>query len=106
MSESQLVRYYYQLMDMKNKPLKRRVKTHLPFTSIIRRFDVYGSVHCKYIPIYVYIQQDATLYSLFISGNCSTYLGWYFHPSSGAHTAVSTASGIFHTVTAICRYRG
>ena len=31
---------------------------------------------------------------------------WYFHPSSGAHTTVSTASGICHTVTAICRYRG
>jgi hypothetical protein len=31
---------------------------------------------------------------------------WYFHPISGAHTTVSTASGICHTVTAICRYRG
>jgi len=61
-------------------------------------------VHCKYIPIY--IQQDATLDSLFISGNCSTCFGWYFHPSSGAHTTVSTASCICHTVTAICRYRG
>jgi hypothetical protein len=28
------------------------------------------------------------------------------HPSSGAQTTVSTASGICHTVTAICRYRG
>jgi hypothetical protein len=58
------------------------------------------------IPIYSYIQQDAMLHSLSISGNCSTCSGWYFHPSSGAHTTVSTASGIFHTVTAICRYRG
>jgi hypothetical protein len=49
-------------------------------------------VHCKYIP--VYIQQDATLHSLFISGNYSTCFGWYFHPSSEAHTTVSTASGI------------
>jgi hypothetical protein len=48
------------------------------------------------ILIYSYIQQDATLHSLCISGNCSTYFGWYFHPSSGAHTAVSTASGICH----------
>jgi hypothetical protein len=63
-------------------------------------------VHPEYIPIYVYIQQDATFHALFTSGNCSTYLGWYFHPSSGAHTTVSTASGICHTVTAICRYRG
>jgi hypothetical protein len=58
------------------------------------------------IPVYSYIQQDTTLHSLFISGNCSTCFGWYFHPSSGAHTTVSTASGICHTVTAICRYRG
>jgi hypothetical protein len=58
------------------------------------------------IPIYSYIQQDATLYSLFISGNCSTCFGRYFHPSSGAYTTVSTASCICPTVTAICRYRG
>jgi hypothetical protein len=58
------------------------------------------------IPIYEYIQQDATLHSLFISGNCSTCFGWYFHSLSGAHTTVSTASGICHTVTAIWRYRG
>jgi hypothetical protein len=70
----------------------------------MRIFNVHGSVHRKYIPIY--IQQDATLHSLFISGNCSTCFGWYFHPPSGAHTTVSTASGICHTVTAICRYRG
>jgi hypothetical protein len=54
----------------------------------------------------IYIQQDATLHSLFISGNCSTCFGWYFHPSSIRHTPVSTASGIYHTVTAIYRYRG
>jgi hypothetical protein len=54
----------------------------------------------------MYIQQDATIQSLFISGNCSTCFGWYFHTSSGAHSTVSTASGICHTVTAICRYRG
>jgi hypothetical protein len=54
----------------------------------------------------LYIQQDATLHSLFISGNCSTCFEWYFQPSSGAHWTVSTASGICHTVTAICRYRG
>ena len=67
-------------------------------------FTIYGSVHLKCIPIY--IQQDATLHSLFISGNCSLCFGWYLHPSSGAHITVSTASGICHTVTATCRYRG
>jgi hypothetical protein len=41
------------------------------------------------IPIYSYIQLDATSHSLFISGNCSTCFGWYFHPSSGEHTTVS-----------------
>jgi hypothetical protein len=55
---------------------------------------------------YMYIHQDATLHSLFIFGNCSTCFGWYFHPSSGAHTTVSSASGICHNVTVICRYRG
>jgi hypothetical protein len=91
---------------VRDQPFKRRVKSHLSFTSIIRRFNVYVSVHRKYIPIYVYIQQYATSHSLFISGNCSTYFGWYFHPSSGVYTTVSTASGTCHTVTAICRYRG
>jgi hypothetical protein len=43
-------------------------------------------VHRKYIPID--IQQDATLHILFIFGNCSTCIGWYFHPSSGANTTV------------------
>ena len=50
-----------------------------------------------------YIQRDATLHSLFISGNCSTCFGCYFHPSSGAHTTLSTASGICQTVTATYR---
>jgi len=61
-------------------------------------------VHRKNNPIY--IQQDATLHSLFVTKNCSTCFGWYHHPSSGAHTTVSKASGICHTVTATCRYRG
>jgi hypothetical protein len=91
---------------MSSYPFKRRVKSHLPFASIIRRFNVYGSVHFKYIPIYVYIQKYAALHSLFISGNCSTCFGWYFHSSSGVLPTVSTASGICHTVTAICRFRG
>ena len=41
-----------------------------------------------------------------LSGNCSICFGWYHHPSSGTQITVSTASGICHTVTAICRYRG
>jgi hypothetical protein len=56
--------------------------------------------------ILIYIQQDATLHSLFISGNCSTCFEWYLRPSSEAHTTVSTAPGTCQTVTATCRYRG
>jgi hypothetical protein len=51
--------------------------------------------------ILIYIQQDATLHSLFYLETCSTCFGWYYHPSSREHTTVSTASGICHTVTAI-----
>jgi hypothetical protein len=40
---------------------------------VMSEFNVYGSVLRKYIPIH--IQQDATLHSLFISGNCSTCFG-------------------------------
>ena len=88
--------------------------TILPVTLVVRHIETLNPYPLMWrigwalnsIPIYSYIQQDATLHSLFISGNCSTCFGWYFHPSSGAHTTVSTASGICHTVTAICRYRG
>ena len=54
--------------------------------------------------ILIYLQQDATLHSLFISGKCSTCFGWYIHSSSG--TTISTASGTCKTITAICRYSG
>ena len=56
--------------------------------------------------ILIYIQQDATLHSLF-------YLETARHVSGGTSThhqereqTVSTTSGIYYTVTAICRYRG
>jgi hypothetical protein len=29
-----------------------------------------------------------------LSGNCSTYFGWYYHPLSGEQKTLSTASGI------------
>jgi hypothetical protein len=35
------------------------------------------------IPIYSYIQQDATSHNLFITENCSTCFGWYFHSKHG-----------------------
>jgi hypothetical protein len=60
-------------------PFKRRVKFHLPFASIIRIFNVYGSVHRKYIPIYisnkmqrykVYLYMETALH---VSGGTSTH---------------------------------
>jgi hypothetical protein len=65
--------------------------------------NVHGSVHCK--NILIYIQQDATLHSLF-------YQETAVHVSGGPTThhqerkQLSTASGICHTVTATCRYSG
>ena len=54
----------------------------------------------------IIIQQDATIYSLFISVNSSTCFRWCLHPSSGAHVTVSTASGISQTVTAVMNVTG
>jgi len=66
------------LFYTQQKPLVlNSVKSHLPFASIIRKFNVYGSMHRKYIPIY--IQQNATLLSLYldtalhVSGGTSTH---------------------------------
>jgi len=53
----------------------------------------------------IIVQQDATIYSLFMFVNRSTCFGRYLHPSSAAHVTVSTASGISKTVTATCRER-
>jgi hypothetical protein len=61
---------------------------------------------CRYSIILIHIQQDAMLHSLF-------YLEAALHVAGGTithhqerKTTVSTASGICHTVTANCRYRG
>jgi hypothetical protein len=48
-----------------------------------------------YIPIY--IQQDVTLYSSFISGNCSTCFGWMYHPKPAG-----SCNGV--TNNRCCRY--
>jgi hypothetical protein len=59
-------------------------------------FKFHGSVHRNnYSNIYP-TRCNVTQY--IVSGNCSTCFGWYFHPSSGAHTTLSTASGICRTV--------
>jgi len=70
---------------------------HLQFQMIQKKRVARFECNVSHI-IPIYIQQDATLHSLFISGNCSTCFAWCLRPSSGAHTTVSTASGICHTV--------
>ena len=42
-------------------------------------------------------------YTVYFIWKRSTCFGWYNHPSPGAQTTVSTASGICHAVTATCR---
>ena len=64
---------------------------------------------CDYIQFIIFLQlsNKMRLYTVYyISVNCSTCFGWYLHPSSGAQTTVSTASGTCQTVSATCRYRG
>jgi hypothetical protein len=59
----------------------------------------------KKLAVLIYFQQDAKLHRLF-------YLETALHVSGGTTThhqerkQLSTASGICHTVTATCRYRG
>ena len=49
--------------------------------------------------IFWYISNKMQRYTVYLFlENCSTCFGWYLHPSSGAHTTVSTASGTCHTV--------
>ena len=43
-------------------------------------------------------QQDAYVTEFILSDNCSTCFGRYCHPSSGAQTTVTTASGNRYTV--------
>jgi hypothetical protein len=58
------------------------------------------------VSIFQYISNKMQRYTVYLYLETALRFGWHFHPSSGAHTTVSTASGICHIVTAICRYRG
>jgi hypothetical protein len=58
------------------------------------------------VSIFQYISNKMQRYTVYLYLETALHFGWYFHPSSGTHTTVPTASGICHTVTAICRYRG
>jgi hypothetical protein len=70
-----------------NDSLQQMLITHLTFMGLC------------IANIFQYVSNKMQLYSLFICGNCSTCFGCYFRPSSGAHTTVSTTSGICHTIT-------
>jgi hypothetical protein len=72
-------------------PWESRFYTRMGGQTSHDQFYVQGFVHREYMSLS--LQQDATICSLLIPVNCSTYFGWYLHPSSGAHIAVSTASG-------------
>jgi hypothetical protein len=54
-------------------------------------------VHRNNILVYK-SQQDAYVTEFILSDNCSACFRRYYHPSSGAQTTVSTASGNRHTV--------
>ena len=61
---------------------------------------------CKIARLYSNIYPTRCNITQFIlSGNCSTCFEWYHHTSTGAQTTASTASGIYHTVTATCRWK-
>jgi hypothetical protein len=95
---------YYRLSDHIN-PLNAELNPICQLLALLGDLTFMGPCIVSIFQ-YIYIQQDAKFHSSFISGNCSTCFGWYFLPSSGAHTTASAASGICHTVTAICRCRG
>jgi hypothetical protein len=54
--------------------------------------NIHGSVHRNNILLYK-SQQDAHVTEFILSDNCSIGFGCYYHPSSGAQTTVTTASG-------------
>ena len=107
-------------MLARNLKIHPSIRKSLSLVHVLRYFSSayiltvsFSTIYCSSIllshnseqPQYVSIivQQDATLYSLFTSANCSTCFGWYIHRSSGAHIIVSTVSGIIETVTATYR---
>ena len=99
-NHSWLIKFAHTLLLIVLQSQIYRKETNYP------TFNVHGSVHRKNILIHSYVQSDTTSHSLFYMETALHFFGWYHHPSSGAQTTVSTASGICHTVTATCHYRG
>jgi len=79
---------YFLPQSYPGSPQMRKISTRKTYKKFLFTFQ--GPRIVKYIPIIV--QQDATVYSLFISANSSTCFGWYLHPSSRAHVTVSTVT--------------
>ena len=44
-------------------------------------------------------------YTVYLYLQTALHIGWYLHPSSGAHITVSTVYGFIETTTATCRER-
>jgi hypothetical protein len=87
-----ILRFFYY-PKMSTYSTDRVTETHSPYLKVSPLYSNIHTTRCKFT-------------QFILSGNCSTCFGWYHHPSSGAQTTVSTASGICHTVIAICRNRG
>jgi hypothetical protein len=84
--------------------LRRWQSTSVSVTFIFAFFKA-PQIQKQYFLLYSNIYPTRCNVTQFIlSGNCSACFRWYHHPSSGAQTTVSTASGICHTVSATCRY--
>jgi len=60
----------------------RNVATRLPDAEALgTEFNVYGSVHRKYIPLRLYPTR-CNVTQFIIYGKCSTCFGWYLHPTA------------------------
>jgi len=78
--------------------------SHFPYISIILACKltnyVIATVNKQLKEILLYKSQpDAHVTEFILSDKCSTCFGCYYHPSSGAQTTVTTASGNRYTVT-------
>ena len=68
------------------------------FLQIILIFNVQGSVHRKYVPFDTFTTRCNVIQSIYFWKTALHVLGWYHHPSSGAHLTLFTVSGTCQTV--------
>jgi len=60
----------------------------------ILKWDMYFATQNIYVDYSNIYPTRCNVTQFILSGNCFTCFWWYHHPSSGAQTTVSTASGI------------